>query len=570
MWISRLLFSFRYFTIFRKAGALWCGISFTAIAYFAVFKALKGVLSGTAMYAWISDNMLLALVLCWIVCSVLLGFMQLFRINILRINILLGTFALALAFAGNDLVNFIGVPIAGLDAYKIAQEAGTNTIMMDALNENLPAQFIWMILSGVIMIITLWTSTKSLNVSQTEISLAGHGDEVEGEVNSNVFSRSIVRASINISNFMDRIIPASVQEFVGKRFEYEDVEQNGAPYDKIRAVVNITTAALLISVGTSLKLPLSTTYVCFMVAMGSSLADKAWGRESAVHRISGVMTVVMGWFVTGIGAFLIAIAVGLLLIWGGTPAFVVVTVACAYMLIKSNIKSKKDSMPENAKDNVQVDNVLDEVCQMMKVSTQIYDRTLVAVSKEDRKALKELVRESKEMYDQCHQIKYSLMPALRKMKGSGLELSLYYIQVVDYLNEMAKSLVHITRPAFDHIDNNHKGLSEQQTEDLKHINDDVAEIYGSINRMITANDFSDIDTVLTMRDELFERIAITIKSELKRINAGEGNTKASMFYLTVLSETKAMVLQARNLLKAQRYFLEHADVQKSWVAMNRK
>ena len=566
MWISRLLFSFRYFGIFRKAGAMWCGLSFTAIAYFAVFKALKGVLAGTAIYTWISDNLLLALILCWIVCSVLLAFMQLFRINILRINILLGTFALALAFAGNDLVNFIGVPIAGLDAYKIAKEAGTNTIMMDALNENLPAQFIWMILSGVVMIITLWTSTKSLNVSQTEISLAGHGDEVEGEINSNVFSRSIVRASIGISNFMDTIIPQSVQQFVSKRFEYDDVEKNGAPYDKIRAVVNITSAALLISVGTSLKLPLSTTYVCFMVAMGSSLADKAWGRESAVHRITGVMTVVMGWFVTGIGAFLIAIAVGLLLIWGGTAAFVVVTIACAYMLIKSNfINTKKDAMPDAAKDNTQVDNVLDEVCQMMKVSTQIYDRTLVAVSKEDRRALKELVRESSEMYDQCHKIKYSLMPALRKMKGSGLELSLYYIQVVDYLNEMAKALVHITRPAFDHIDNNHKGLSEEQASDLMHINDDVAEIYGNINRMITENDFHDIDMVLTMRDNLFERIATTIKSELVRINAGEGNTKASMFYLTVLSETKAMVLQARNLLKAQRYFLEHAGVQKNWM-----
>ena len=571
MWLSRLLFSFRYFAIFRKMGALWCGISFTAIAYFAVFKALKGVLSGTAMYAWISDNLLLAALLCWIVSSVLLAFIQLFRINILRINILLGTFALALAFAGNDLVNFIGVPIAGLDAFKIAKEAGSTSILMEGLNQNLPAQFIWMILSGVIMIVTLWTSTKSLNVSQTEISLAGHGDEVEGEVNSNVFSRSIVRASLGISNFFDRIIPQSVQEFVSKRFEYEDVEQNGAPYDKIRAVVNITTAALLISVGTSLKLPLSTTYVCFMVAMGSSLADKAWGRESAVHRISGVMTVVMGWFVTGIGAFLIAIAVGLLLIWGGTPAFVVVTIACAYMLFKSNFKSskKKDAMPDAAKDNTQVDNVLDEVCQMMKVSTQIYDRTLVAVSKEDRRALKELVRESKEMYDQCHQIKYSLMPALRKMKGSGLELSLYYIQVVDYLNEMAKALVHITRPAFEHIDNNHKGLSEEQASDLMHINDDVAEIYGNINRMITENNFGDIDVVLTMRDKLFERIATTTKSELVRINAGEGNTKASMFYLTVLSETKAMVLQARNLLKAQRYFLEHAGVQKNWMKEGR-
>ena len=561
MWISRFIFSFRYLNIFRRWGALWCGASFTAIAYFAVFKALKGVLSTTALYAWISDNLLLAVILCWICCSVVLAFLQLFRINILRINILTGTFALALAFAGNDLVNFIGVPIAGLDAYNIAKEAGSTTILMEGLKENLPAQFIWMLLSGVVMVLTLWTSTKSMNVSQTEISLAGQGDDmVTGEQDSNVFSRSIVRASINISNFFDKVTPESVKEFVGKRFEYVDVEKNGAPYDKIRAVVNLTTAALLISVGTSLKLPLSTTYVCFMVAMGSSLADKAWGRESAVYRITGVMTVVMGWFVTGIGAFIIAIVVGLLLIWGGTPAFVVVTIACAYMLIKSNFKSSKksDSMPEVVSENNQVDNVIGEVCSMMKVSTQIYDRTLVAVLKEDRKALKELVRESKEMYDESHKIKYSLMPALRKMKGSGLELSLYYIQVVDYLNEMAKALVHITKPAFEHIDNNHKGLSQEQTDDLMHINDDVAEIYGNINRMITTNDFSDIDTVLMMRDALFERIVLTTKSELKRINAGEGNTKASMFYLTVMSETKAMVLQARNLLKAQRYFLEHA------------
>ena len=561
MWISRFIFSFRYLTIFRRWGALWCGASFTAIAYFAVFKALKGVLAGTAAYAWISENLLLAVILCWIFCSVVLAFLQLFHVNILRINILTGTFALALAFAGNDLVNFIGVPIAGLDAYNIAKEAGSTTILMEGLNQNLPAQFIWMLLSGVIMVLTLWTSTKSMHVSQTEISLAGQGDDmVTGDQDSNVFSRSIVRASINISNFFDKITPEPVKEYVGKRFEYEDVEKNGAPYDKIRAVVNLTTAALLISVGTSLKLPLSTTYVCFMVAMGSSLADKAWGRESAVYRITGVMTVVMGWFVTGIGAFIIAIVVGLLLIWGGTPAFIVVTIACAYMLIKSNFKSSKksDSMPEAVTENSQVDNVIGEVCSMMKVSTQIYDRTLVAVLKEDRKALKELVRESKEMYDESHKIKYSLMPALRKMKGSGLELSLYYIQVVDYLNEMAKALVHITKPAFEHIDNNHKGLSQEQTDDLMQINDDVAEIYGNINRMITTNDFSDIDTVLTMRDALFERIALTTKSELKRINAGEGNTKASMFYLTVMSETKAMVLQARNLLKAQRYILEHA------------
>ena len=403
MWISRFIFSFRYLGLFRKFGAVWCGAAFTAIAYFAVFKALKGVLAGTAMYVWINDNLLISLILCWIVCSIILQFMQLFRINILRINILSGTFALALAFAGNDLVNFIGVPLAGLDSYNIAKEAGSTTILMEGLKENLPAQFIWLILSGVVMIVTLWTSTKSMHVSQTEISLAGQGDDmISGEQDSNVFSRSIVRASLGMSNFFDKIFPESVKNYVGSRFEYEDVEKNGAPYDKIRAVVNLTTAALVISVGTSFKLPLSTTYVCFMVAMGSSLADKAWGRESAVHRITGVMTVVMGWFVTGIGAFIIAIAVGLLLIWGGTIAFAVVTVACAYMLVKSNFidAKKKEEKSESIADNDQVDSVVGEVCRMMKVSTQIYDRTLVAVFKEDRKALKELVREATEMYDQ--------------------------------------------------------------------------------------------------------------------------------------------------------------------------
>ncbi len=240
MWLSRLLFSFRYIAVFRKLGAVWCGMSFTAIAYFAVFKAAKGVMAGTAVYTWIDENIWLAVLLCWIFCSVVLAFLQLFRINILKINILTGTFALALAFAGNDLVNFIGVPIAGLDAYNIAKDAGSTSILMEGLNENLPAQFIWMILAGVVMVITLWTSTKAMHVSETEISLAGHGDEVEGEMNSNVFSRSIVRASIGMSNFLDRVIPQSAQEFISKRLEYEDVEKNGAHYHMIRDVLNHT------------------------------------------------------------------------------------------------------------------------------------------------------------------------------------------------------------------------------------------------------------------------------------------------------------------------------------------
>ncbi len=521
---------------------------------------------------WIDHNLPAALALCWVACSVLLAFLQLFRINILRITILSGTFALALAFAGNDLVNFIGVPVAGFDAYSIAREAGNTDVVMSALNENIPANMIFMLTAGAIMVLTLWTSRKAMHVTETEISLSAQSSDDESQYGSNVFSRGIVRLSINAATAIERVTPLKVREFVARRFEYVDVEHSGAPYDMIRATVNLTTSALLISLATSLKLPLSTTYVCFMVAMGSSLADKAWGRESAVYRITGVMTVVMGWFTTAIGGFAIAFATGLLLIWGGVPAFAAMTLLCGYMLMKSNFKKKPREEAARAVDGATagtVDDIAEEVCRMMQTATRIYDRTIVAVFKENRKALRDLVRESEDIYRDSRKLRSGLMPTLRRLKGAGLELSLYYIQMVDYLSEIAEALVHITRPTFEHIDNNHEGLSREQATDLMHINDDVAEIYGSINRILVTNDFSEIDSVLSMREDLFERIAATTKSELVRINEGEGNTKASILYLTILSETRTMVLQARNLLKAQRYFSEHADARMGRVRYTR-
>jgi len=562
MWISRMIFSFRYMALFRRFGAMWCGASLTAIVYFALFKGLKSAFAGSAAAVWIDHNLPAALALCWAACSVLLAFLQLFRINILRITILSGTFALALAFAGNDLVNFIGVPVAGFDAYSIARETGNPDMIMSALNENIPANLLFMLAAGAIMVLTLWTSRKAMHVTETEISLSAQSSDDEPQYGSNVFSRGIVRLSINAAAAIERITPPKVREFVARRFEYVDVEHSGAPYDMIRATVNLTTSALLISLATSLKLPLSTTYVCFMVAMGSSLADKAWGRESAVYRITGVMTVVMGWFTTAIGGFAIAFATGLLLVWGGIPAFAAITSLCGYMLVKSNFKKKpREEAARTAGGTMTdaVDDIAGEVCRMMQAATRIYDRTIVAVFKENRKALRDLVHESEDIYRDSRKLRSGLIPTLRRLKGAGLELSLYYIQMVDYLSEIAEALVHITRPTFEHIDNNHEGLSREQATDLMHINDDVAEIYGSINRILVANDFSEIDSVLNMRDDLFERIAATIKSELVRINEGGGNTKASILYLTILSETRTMVLQARNLLKAQRYFSEHAD-----------
>lgn len=569
MYVSRLLFSFRYTVLLRRYGALWCGASLTAIVYFALFKGLKNLLADNAFVQTIDRNLLLALFICWVVCSLLLFFIQRFKINILRITILSGTFALALAFAGNDLVNFIGVPVAGIDAYSIARHAGDPAMTMEALNENVPANFLILIGAGAIMILTLWTSKKAMHVTETEISLSAQGDDGQQQYGSSVFSRTIVRAALNINAGIERIISPRIRAAISRRFEYEDVEHSGAPYDMIRATVNLTTSALLISLATSFKLPLSTTYVCFMVAMGSSLADRAWGRESAVYRISGVMTVVAGWFITALGGFLIAFVVGLALIYGGIPAFVIITVLCGWMLIHSNFRKKKhDSKPaaQAAETNEDIiASLREEVCTTMECATKIYDRTLIAVMQENRKVLRDMVKESNDLFYHSRDRKYTLLPTLKKLQGNDVNTAHYYVQVVDYLNEMTKALMHITRPAFEHIDNNHEGLSKDQVKDLRDINDDVEVIYRNINRMLREGDFSEIETVLSLRDQLFESIAEAIKSELTRINEARSNTKASMLYLTILTETKNMVLQSRNLLKSQQYFLKHRSGTTVWI-----
>ena len=544
MYVSRTIFSFRYTLPFRRFGSMWCGASLTAIVYFAVFKGLKSILAGHDFVTMVDNHLLLSLLICWVVCSLLLFFIQRFKINILRITILSGTFALALAFAGNDLVNFIGVPVAGFDAYSIARHSGDSQMLMGVLNDNVPANFLILLAAGAIMILTLWTSKKAMHVTETELSLSAQGDEGTEQYGSSVLSRTIVRAALNINAGIERVIPPRVRAAISRRFEYEDIEHSGAPYDMIRATVNLTTSAMLIAIATSLKLPLSTTYVCFMVAMGSSLADRAWGRESAVYRISGVMTVVAGWFITALGGFLIAFVVGLALIYGGTVA-----------IVKEHEDTNEDIIA----------NLRDEVCRTMECATKIYDRTLIAVFKENRKVLRDMVKESNDLFYQSRERKYSLLPTLKKLQGGDVNTAHYYVQVVDYLNEMTKALMHITRPAFEHIDNNHEGLSKEQARDLMSINDDVESIYRHINLMLREGDFSEIETVLTMRDQLFESIAEAIKSELTRINEARSNTKASMLYLTILTETKNMVLQSRNLLKSQQYFLKHLTGPKTWI-----
>ena len=563
MYLTRIIFSFRYAKAFRYWGALWCGIGLTAISYFAVFKGLKGTtLISPEVYAYLNGHIWTIVLMMCAAWTVIMAFFQhVCKVNILKITVLAGTFSLALAFAGNDLVNFIGVFMAGYDSYKIASATGDMTMMMGDLAKPVVADTLILLAAGIVMTITLWFSKRAQHVTETEVNLARQDAGAE-RFGSTSVSRAIVRSAVNFNKNLVKFIPQRVQGFVKSRFVPIDGElENKASFDLIRATVNLTVASLLISTATSLKLPLSTTYVTFMVAMGSSLADKAWGRESAVYRITGVLTVISGWFLTAFIAFSVSFIVAIVLMYGQTLAVIGLAILCAFLLFRSNVMHKKIVEEKNVKAPADMaeKNIIDrcrqDICETMQHVIHVYDQTLVGIFTENRKLLKSMVKESESLYNTAHNRKYEIHNTLIALSDNYISTGHYYVQVVDYVNEVTKALVHITRPSFDHIDNNHAGFSEEQIRDLKEIEEKVSVIYGMVIHMLHNNDYSKIDQTLYLRDSLFEEFAQVIKRQIARIKTGETSTRASMLYLDIISETKTMILQSRNLLKAQKHFV---------------
>lgn len=563
MYVSRVIFSFKYAKSLRRYGAIWCGLAIVGIVYFAIFKGMKssGLISDDFNHL-INDHIVLSLGAIWIISSVILLILQQMKVNILKITILAGTFALALAFAGNDLVNFIGVPIAGLDSYAIASNSGDPSMLMGKLAEPAHVNIWFLVISGAVMVITLFFSKDAMKVAETQLNLSSQNDEEE-RFGSTMISRALVSLAINLNKGYKAVMPQKIQDKLNSRFDPDENSDKTVSYDLVRAVVNLSAAASLICLGTSLKLPLSTTYVIFMVSMGSSLADRAWGRDSAVYRITGVMVVVTGWFVTAIAGITLSFLCGLLLMWGGWIALAALALLCGYILCRNLIfgKHKKEEQPsaELISEKTQNEDVLysctHEVCVTMERVSGIYNHMLVALFTENRHLLKETMVESEQIYQQANQRKHHVMATLKKLQDQNVETSHFYIQVVDYLTEVSKALLHCTRPAYEHIDNHHKGFTKEQIMDLKEVNDGVDAIFNKISTMLRDKDFSDLDEVLHMRDNLFTVIAGAIKNQVRRLKEEKMSTKASVLYLNILNETKTMVLQARNLIKSQGYFL---------------
>ncbi|MEN8118700.1 MAG: inorganic phosphate transporter [Bacteroidota bacterium] len=569
-YLVRIVFSFNYGKSYKYFGALWGGIAITAITYFILIKGAKGSsFMDDVTKLWIKNNTLQIVFMSFIAWTIILKILQTFtKVNILKMIILVGTFALAMAFAGNDLVNFIGVPLAGLKSYetwKAAEGISPDEFSMAVLAAKVKTPTLYLLIAGLVMVLALWFSKKARSVTATELNLSKQDAGYE-KFESSIFSRYIVRQSIKVSNALNYIVPQKIQTSVNNRFQpykKEDSSNNSA-FDLVRASVNLTVASILISFATSLKLPLSTTYVTFMVAMGTSLADGAWGRESAVYRVSGVMTVIGGWFFTAFIAFTVAFLVAMSIYYLGFIMVPVFLILAVFILIKSKSVHKQRSGDDEAilkMENEQTEQVnILEACSINVINTinnisDIYSNAVVAIANENRKALKKLSKKVDGLNDKAKSLKDSLEGTIQELQDDSIETGHYYVQVLDYLREIAHAITFIIRPSYQHFDNQHTGFNEIQIKELKELEKLLQDLLNEILEIIKNTRFGNIDDALNHQQKILDSIDKFRRNQIKRIKAAQSGTKNSLLYLGILSETKNMVLDIVNLLKSQRDFI---------------
>lgn len=573
-YLVRLLFSFNYEKTFKYFGALWGGIAITLITYFILIKGAKGSSFMTSeTISWIMGNSLLILGISFIGWTLLLQILHMiFHLNTLKLIVLVGTFGLAMAFAGNDLVNFIGVPLAGLESFKSfsASTAGDPAIYaMTALKEPVRTPTLFLLIAGIIMVLALWISKKARSVTKTEVNLGRQDDGYE-RFDSSFLARNLVRGSLTINRVFENIIPKPVKKFVSSRFDHKKIKkskkQEGMSFDLVRASVNLVVASALISFATSLKLPLSTTYVTFMVAMGTSLADGAWGRESAVYRVSGVITVIGGWFLTAFSAFTLAFLIALLINWGGIIAVGLLIVLTVFIFIRTfSMHKKRDAKEKIADGDIDLSELTGpkilEACNNKLIKTfhlilKLYDNTISGLIELKRKKLKQVVRETKHLNNEIKADRNNLHKMILKLHEDDVETGHYYVQVLDYLKETANCLSHIAQPVFEYIDNNHPPLSEEQRLELTELRNEIASFFKASAKLLKEEVFKKIDELIIKQKKLLEEINKLQKRQYKRIKRQESGTKISILYIGILNESKNLLLHSVKMIKAQRDFLE--------------
>ncbi len=566
-WISRRIFSFHFEKKIKNFGALFGGLALAAIMYFIFMKGLKGSPFYKDLKGYLDGNEYLVMALSFVFFTLFsYAFQKITKKSILLVVIAVGTFGLALAFSGNDLVNFIGVPMAAYHSYEAWSVSGipATEFTMEVLDKKMPAEPFLLFIAGGIMVATLWFSKKAKTVAETELSLSRQNDTHE-KFQPNMLSRGIVKGSSWLSNSISGFLPKATQEKINASFTKPDTklltkdQSIDAPaFDMIRASVNLMVAGVLISIATSMKLPLSTTYVTFMVAMGTSLADRAWGRESAVYRVAGVLNVIGGWFFTAFGALVAAGTVVYLISWNKNVMIPILLLFTVLLLVRNYLSHKKSSIttvdPKSLKksESSTVQGIItesaDNISNVVSRTNKIYTDVLKGLAKEDAKALKKARKGVEKLDQEVEDLRDNIFYLIKNLDETSVRGSSFYITILAYLTDMTQSLDFISKKSFKHVNNNHRKLKFNQIKDLQEIDDFLEGLLVEIEEVFNSRKFERISYVLSKKQELITIISEKITTQIDRTRTEEESPKNTSLYFNILLETKDLVSSIMNLM----------------------
>lgn len=579
-WLSRIVFTFNYKRHSRYSIAIFGGIAFTALAYFIFLKGIaKSHYIAEDVRTWVEANTQMLLLATFVGSSIVMEVLHLLRVNIFRLIVLMGTFALAMAFAGNDLVNFIGVPLAGLDSYNdyVANSGGVgvSNFMMDSLNGSAQTPPVYLFAAGVVMIVAMATSKKAQNVIKTSVDLArqDEGDEMFG---SSRAARSIVRATQESSSWISQYMPKSIARWIDSRFNKEEAELNeGAAFDVVRAAINLVLASLLITVGTNYKLPLSTTYVTFMVAMGSSLADRAWSRESAVFRVTGVISVIGGWFITAGVAFVSCAIVCIIMYYGGIVAKIAFMALVVFLLIRSNRKyaeKEKDADKEDVfrlmmrtrDPEIVWDLLAKHVSRTQSFVTrfamQNFNAIIDGLESERAKTLRHASNELNKEKTELKKYRRQELLALRRVPTEiAIERNTWFHLGINSSEQFIYCLRRILDPVKEHVDNNFNPLPAEYIEEFRPIRAQINDLMQQTESQISTCRFENYRETLALADQCKDELSVIRKKHIDRIQQSKDNSKlqVSLVYLNLLQESQQLLSNMRHQLRAAKKFIDN-------------
>ena len=566
-WISRIIFTFQFEKKVKNFGAFFGGIALTSITYFIFIKGLKGTPYYKELSGFLKSNELLIVAIAFFALTALSYFFQkISQKSILIIIILVGTFGLALAFSGNDLVNFIGVSMAAYHSYEAWSISGIDPTLfsMEVLDKKVPAEPLLLFIAGGIMVITLWFSKKAKTVAETEIGLSRQNDTHE-KFKPNIFSRTLVNLFFGISSVISAVLPKSFHDRIEKSYERnnafmlsKDQSVDAPAFDMIRASVNLMVAGILISIATAMKLPLSTTYVTFMVAMGTSLADRAWGRESAVYRVAGVVSVIGGWFLTALGAFLASGVVVFLIRWDKVTMIPILLLLTILLLLRNFIKHKNkdvkiDSNQLRKYESSTVQGIISEsaenIIAVISRASKIYANFLEGLSTQNSDLLKKSKKGVAKLDGEIEDLRDNIFFLIKNLDETSVRGSNFYIIILAYLTDIAQSLEFISKKSYKHVNNQHQKLKFNQFKDLKEIEDRLDLLYKEIIDIFNSRKFERIAFVIAQKNELLGLISMKIDTQIERTRSEESSPKNTTLYFNILLETKDLVNSIMNLME---------------------